>query len=102
MPIYEYYCEDCQKTFEAFQSINDDSVPDCKFCQGNKARKLISPVGFVLKGAGFYANDYPSESRKKAMESEKNDKKKVKTVKDTETKAADSTTSSEKTAAATK
>lgn len=31
----------------------------------------MSPTNFILKGSGFYVNDYPSESRKKAKKEEK-------------------------------
>jgi len=31
---------------------------------------MVSAGGFILKGDGWYANDYPSESRKKGWESE--------------------------------
>lgn len=34
-------------------------------------RRLISPAPFILKGEGWYVTDYPSASRKKALESEK-------------------------------
>ena len=102
MPIYEYHCEDCQKSFENFQRVDDDSIPDCKLCKGNKVKKLLSPVGFVLKGSGFYTNDYPSESRKKAMESEKNAEKKPEPAKDAGKKALDSAKSTEKLSVAAK
>jgi len=32
---------------------------------------LISATNFVLKGSGFYVNDYPSKSRKEGKKSEK-------------------------------
>ncbi len=102
MPIYEYHCEDCRKTFETFQRIDDDSIPDCKYCKGNNVKKLLSQTAFVLKGSGFYANDYPSENRKKAMESEKNGKKKPEPAKDAAKKVPDSAKSSEKVASQTK
>jgi predicted nucleic acid-binding Zn ribbon protein len=35
------------------------------------AKKLISATNFVLKGSGFYVNDYPSKSRKEEKTSEK-------------------------------
>jgi predicted nucleic acid-binding Zn ribbon protein len=35
------------------------------------ARKLISATNFVLKGTGFYVNDYPSKSRKEGRKTEK-------------------------------
>jgi len=44
--------------------------PACPRCLG-QARKIMSPTNFILKGSGFYVNDYPSESRKKAKKEEK-------------------------------
>lgn len=78
MPIYEYKCTECQKEFEVFQSITDDSVPPCKFCQG-KAKKMISRSSFHLKGSGWYVTDYggkkpsSSESKEEKSESTKSD-----------------------------
>ncbi len=77
MPIYEYRCEACKRIFEVFQKINEEPVTKCQFCGGN-GRKVISPVGFILKGSGFYVNDYPSESRKKETETKKESKDKPK------------------------
>jgi predicted nucleic acid-binding Zn ribbon protein len=37
----------------------------------SQARRIISPSNFILKGSGFYVNDYPSESRKKGEKGEK-------------------------------
>jgi predicted nucleic acid-binding Zn ribbon protein len=34
-------------------------------------KRLLSAAPFILKGEGWYVTDYPSESRKKARESEK-------------------------------
>ena len=34
-------------------------------------KRLLSSAPFILKGGGWYVTDYPSESRKKALESEK-------------------------------
>jgi len=34
-------------------------------------RRLLSAAPFILKGDGWYVTDYPSKSRKKALESEK-------------------------------
>jgi hypothetical protein len=31
----------------------------------------LAPAPFILKGGGWYVTDYPSESRKKAMDAEK-------------------------------
>ena len=70
MPIYEYQCNHCNEVFEIFHKIDEDCKVACPKCLG-PAKKLISAPNFVLKGSGFYVNDYPSESRKKAQKEEK-------------------------------
>ena len=72
MPTYEYECEGCRRTYEIRQRISDPPLTACQEC-GGPIRRLLSPAGFILKGSGFYVNDYPSESRKKATEAEKKD-----------------------------
>ena len=57
MPTYEYSCGKCG-SFEIWQSIKDDALKLCPTC-GTKVERLISAnVGFVLKGSGFYQNEY--------------------------------------------
>jgi len=56
MPIYEYKCEEGH-TFEVLQSIWEPETLQCKYCEGS-AHRVLSPVNFVLKGPGFYVNDY--------------------------------------------
>lgn len=70
MPIYEYKCEHCHEKFEILQKFNDTPLTECILCQRGPVKKLISASAFVLKGAGFYVNDYPSESRKKTTDAE--------------------------------
>ncbi|MEW6408881.1 MAG: FmdB family zinc ribbon protein [Nitrospirota bacterium] len=70
MPVYEYECNQCGEVFEVIQRFNDPPVTVCRVC-GGSVKKILSPSAFVLKGTGWYVTDYPSESRKKAMESEK-------------------------------
>ncbi|MBC8285476.1 MAG: zinc ribbon domain-containing protein, partial [Nitrospinae bacterium] len=75
MPIYEYECDKCGVTFEAMQGI---SAKPLKTCNGlgcddkdnGKVRRIVSASGFILKGSGWYASDYPSEDRKKGWEKE--------------------------------
>ena len=75
MPIYEYECEKCGATFEAMQAI---SARPLKTCNGlgcddkdnGKVHRIVSQSGFILKGSGWYASDYPSEDRKKGWEQE--------------------------------
>ena len=70
MPTYEYQCDRCHRTFEARQRITDAPLEQCETC-GGPVRRLLAPTQFILKGDGFYVNDYPSESKKKALDAEK-------------------------------
>ena len=70
MPTYEYQCTGCGREFEVRQRISEPALTRCEKC-GDVVKRLLSSAPFILKGAGWYVTDYPSESRKKAMESEK-------------------------------
>lgn len=70
MPTYEYECERCRRVFEVRQRISAEPLATCDAC-GGTVRRLLSPAPFILKGGGWHVTDYPSEARKKAVESEK-------------------------------
>jgi putative FmdB family regulatory protein len=70
MPIYEYQCSHCNEVFEIFHKIDEDCKVACPKCLG-PAKKIISATNFILKGSGFYVNDYPSNSRKERKKEEK-------------------------------
>jgi putative FmdB family regulatory protein len=70
VPTYEYECDGCQRVCEVRQPISAPPLTTCEHC-GGRLRRLLSPAPFILKGGGWYVTDYPSESRKKAMEAEK-------------------------------
>ena len=70
VPTYDYQCEACGRTYEIRQRISAPPLTVCQYCQG-PVRRLIAAAPFILKGRGWYVTDYPSESRKKSMESEK-------------------------------
>jgi putative FmdB family regulatory protein len=70
VPTYEYQCDKCQRVFEVRQRISDPPLVSCETC-GGSIRRLLSPAPFILKGGGWYVTDYPSASRKKAMEADK-------------------------------
>lgn len=61
MPIYEYQCPECGHGFELIQPVSASSEQPCPACGATASRK-ISQSGFVLKGAGFYVNDYVRKS----------------------------------------
>src|SRR5882672_4853776 len=66
MPTYEYECLKCKRVFEIRQRISEPALTVCDVC-GGEVRRLLSAVPFILKGAGWYVTDYPSESRKQAL-----------------------------------
>jgi putative FmdB family regulatory protein len=71
MPLYEYKCRSCGKTFEVIQKFADEPLkthPEC----GGIVEKLFSAPAFHLKGTGWYATDYP-KGNGKSDKSEKSD-----------------------------
>jgi putative FmdB family regulatory protein len=52
MPLYEYYCDDCQKDFTLLQSsqVNKDET-QCPDCSGNRVQHNLST--FAPKTKGF-------------------------------------------------
>jgi putative FmdB family regulatory protein len=74
MPTYEYECLKCRRVFEIRQRISEPALTVCDVC-GGEVRRLLSAAPFILKGAGWYVTDYPSESRKQALKSEKSSEK---------------------------
>jgi putative FmdB family regulatory protein len=69
MPIYEYRCNDCGKTFEARQKFSDDpltacgqSSVECPASVESKGKgavsRLLSSPAFQFKGSGWYITDY--------------------------------------------
>ena len=76
MPIYEYQCTKCEYRFELMQRMSDAPPSKCPECGNPEVKKLISRVGFQLKGTGWYETDFknkPNNSAQKA-DSEGGDK----------------------------
>lgn len=72
MPTYDYQCDACGHTFDAFESINAEPMTKCPECKKKKLRRLFGAgAAVVFKGSGFYQTDYRSESYKKAAASDK-------------------------------
>jgi len=64
MPIYEYYCPECEITFEKRKSFSEaDSPVDCIACDYTNAQRKISMPAIVFKGSGFYINDSRSNGK---------------------------------------
>jgi putative FmdB family regulatory protein len=95
VPTYEYQCDQCHRTFEIRQRITAAPLTRCEAC-GGPLRRLLSAAPFILKGKGWYVTDYPSEARKKALETEKSADKTDKADKKDATSAEKSSTSASK------
>ena len=74
MPIYEYRCTKCGKTFDALQHMSAEPLQECIFCHG-KVEKLISASSFQLKGSGWYITDYKKKDVEKKSENQPAKKK---------------------------
>lgn len=56
MPIYSYRCNDCGHEFDQRQRMSDGPLTICPVCEGN-IRRVVTSVGVVFKGSGFYVTD---------------------------------------------
>ncbi|MGE5214469.1 MAG: FmdB family zinc ribbon protein [Nitrospirota bacterium] len=107
MPTYEYSCQKCGQTFEAFQSMRDEPFRECpkelcrlpKWGHGKVKRLLGTGAGLIFKGSGFYSTDYRSESYKAAAKKESAPKASEGGDKSSKSESAKSQTSAEPKAA---
>ena len=89
MPLYEYKCHSCGKTFEIIQKFADEPLkihPEC----GGEVERLLSAPAFHLKGTGWYATDYKKSNGKSA----KADDKKSETKSETKSESSETKTDS--------
>ena len=73
MPIYEYRCTDCGHRLEALQRLADQPLLVCPACGKESLTKLMSAVGFQLKGSGWYATDFKHSGSKPAEKGAKSE-----------------------------
>lgn len=57
MPLYEYRCHRCGKTFEILQKFSDQPLEVHEKC-GGEVERLLSPPALQFKGSGWYVTDY--------------------------------------------
>ena len=96
MPLYEYKCDRCGKTFEVRQKFADEPLTVHEGC-GGEVERLISAPSLQFKGTGWYITDYgrnhnsPSgngkSDSKDSKESKKESKSETKSEKKTESKS---------------
>jgi putative FmdB family regulatory protein len=96
MPIYEYKCHQCGRTFEVRQRISEDPLKIHEDCGGGLER-LISAPALHFKGTGWYVTDYarngksPSNGQSETKSETKSESTTAtKTETKTETKSAPS------------
>jgi putative FmdB family regulatory protein len=63
LPTYDYKCLKCDKRFEIFQSMKDESLNNCPDCNGEVKRLIGAGAGAIFKGTGFYHTDYKNSSQ---------------------------------------
>ena len=87
MPLYEYKCHSCGKTFEVIQKFADEPLKNHAEC-GGEVERLISAPAFHLKGTGWYATDYAKSNGKSAKpeDAKSETKPETKSESSTETK----------------
>ena len=61
MPLYVYRCNENGHEFQVRQRMVDDPLTECPVC-GGPVRRVVSSVGVVFKGSGFYVTDNRSSS----------------------------------------
>jgi putative FmdB family regulatory protein len=57
MPLYEYRCHRCEKTFELRQKFAEAPLTVHEGC-GGEVERIIFPSALQFKGTGFYITDY--------------------------------------------
>ncbi len=77
MPTYDYICNNCEKTYEYFQSMSDAPKKECPECEKNSLRRVISGgTGLIFKGSGYYLTDYKNKKTQSSKDKKSNKKKK--------------------------
>ena len=61
MPLCVYRCNENGHEFQVRQRMVDDPLTECPVC-GGPVRRVVSSVGVVFKGSGFYVTDNRSSS----------------------------------------
>jgi putative FmdB family regulatory protein len=58
MPIYEFYCDDCNTIFNFFsKTVNIEKQPICPRCDKKTLQRLLSPFATLKRGKGEEEGD---------------------------------------------
>ena len=58
MPLNQYECQSCGHQHEALQKFNAAPLVTCPKCEIGVLKKQLFASGFVLKGGGWYKDNY--------------------------------------------
>ena len=53
MPIYQYLCLDCKRSFNAFHSMDKEYEGTCGFCESENVEKVISDISGIVNEDRF-------------------------------------------------
>ena len=67
MPLYEYCCDRCGRTFEVMQKFADEPLATHEGC-GGKVERLLSAPALQFKGSGWYVTDYARNGKSSSSE----------------------------------
>jgi putative FmdB family regulatory protein len=56
MPLYDYKCTQCGKTYEIRHGFDETHTEACASC-GSALARVFNPAPIVFKGSGFYVTD---------------------------------------------
>jgi len=56
MPLYDYACTKCGRTFEVRRGFNETHEEPCAAC-GAPLRRVFNAAPVLFKGSGFYVTD---------------------------------------------
>jgi putative FmdB family regulatory protein len=56
MPLYDYACTQCGRTFEVRRGFNEVHEDPCTAC-GAPVRRVFNAAPVLFKGSGFYVTD---------------------------------------------
>jgi putative FmdB family regulatory protein len=74
VPLYEYRCPSCGKTFEKIQKFSANRKARCPEC-GASGKKLLSAPAIQFKGTGWYVTDYARKGKAEKSEEKPTDDK---------------------------
>ncbi|HLY02765.1 MAG TPA: FmdB family zinc ribbon protein [Candidatus Cybelea sp.] len=67
MPLYDYACTQCGRTFEVRHGFNEAHEDPCTAC-GAPVRRVFNAAPVLFKGSGFYVTDSRRSSKSEKPE----------------------------------